>query len=191
MDKRELTAAELLEHLYRGLDIEADITAEMDAQDLRKLVEDAELQEKEHAAASSPMAPAVAAGVAAAVATGAAAAAVVENAAAAAEARRAKARLALGFTVVLTGAIVAAATYENPLRNESVPSFLKVAFLSEDAADKSQTFASAESQVVLFVNPFDETEVFEFPAGTSEREARDVVAGLLLKRAMDRKALPN
>ena len=36
-------------------------------------------------------------------------------------------------------------------------------------------------------NPFDATEVFEFPAGTSRTEARAAVAELLLKRARDRR----
>jgi hypothetical protein len=36
-------------------------------------------------------------------------------------------------------------------------------------------------------NPFDATEVFEFPAGTSETEAREATAELLLERARDRR----
>jgi hypothetical protein len=39
---------------------------------------------------------------------------------------------------------------------------------------------------VRFPNPFDASEVFEFPAGTSEADAHDAVAKLLLKRARDR-----
>jgi hypothetical protein len=35
-------------------------------------------------------------------------------------------------------------------------------------------------------NPFDSTEVFEFPAGTSDADARDAVAGFLLERATRR-----
>jgi len=41
---------------------------------------------------------------------------------------------------------------------------------------------------VRFVNPFDETETFQFPPGTSEISARDAVAELLLKRAQERLA---
>jgi hypothetical protein len=37
-------------------------------------------------------------------------------------------------------------------------------------------------------NPFDKGEVFEFPAGTSEQDARDAMADMLLKRAMERQA---
>ena len=37
-----------------------------------------------------------------------------------------------------------------------------------------------------FANPFDASEVFEFPPGTTEMEARDAVASLLLERAESR-----
>ena len=35
-------------------------------------------------------------------------------------------------------------------------------------------------------NPFDASEIFEFPAGTSESEAHEAVAGFLLERATRR-----
>jgi hypothetical protein len=41
---------------------------------------------------------------------------------------------------------------------------------------------------VKFANPFDRSEVFEFPAGTSKSEARARVADLLMKRAQERRA---
>lgn len=44
----------------------------------------------------------------------------------------------------------------------------------------------SEGKPVLFANPFDANEVFEFPAGTSEAEARDAVAEILMERAMKR-----
>jgi len=43
-----------------------------------------------------------------------------------------------------------------------------------------------EAGPVLFANPFDAKEVFEFPAGTSKAEARDKVAEILMERAMQR-----
>lgn len=39
---------------------------------------------------------------------------------------------------------------------------------------------------VYFTNPFDSTEVFEFPPGTAEAQARSTVAALLLERARER-----
>jgi hypothetical protein len=35
-------------------------------------------------------------------------------------------------------------------------------------------------------NPFDSTEIFEFPAGTNEADAREAVAGFLIERAARR-----
>lgn len=43
---------------------------------------------------------------------------------------------------------------------------------------------------VKFRNPFDKTEVFEFPAGTSRTEARDAVAEILMQRALERHPEP-
>jgi hypothetical protein len=50
--------------------------------------------------------------------------------------------------------------------------------------------APAESQgaPVRIKNAFDATEVFEFPHGTAESEAREAVGELLLSRARDRRA---
>jgi hypothetical protein len=42
---------------------------------------------------------------------------------------------------------------------------------------------------VRFKNPFDASEVFEFPAGTSWTEMRDAVAELLSQRARERQSL--
>lgn len=46
--------------------------------------------------------------------------------------------------------------------------------------------SKGEGRPVLFANPFDAKEVFEFPAGTSEAEAREEVAEILMARAMER-----
>ncbi len=48
--------------------------------------------------------------------------------------------------------------------------------------------AVADAVPVIFRNPFDRSEVFEFPAGTSQAEARARVADLLLERAQERRA---
>jgi hypothetical protein len=47
--------------------------------------------------------------------------------------------------------------------------------------------AEPRGQLVQVRNPFDATEVFEFPAETSKTEARKAVAELLLQRARDRR----
>ena len=48
--------------------------------------------------------------------------------------------------------------------------------------------AQSPSQAVHLVNPFDATEVFEFPAGTSAAESREQVAQTLLQRARERQS---
>ena len=42
------------------------------------------------------------------------------------------------------------------------------------------------AEPVRFRNPFDKHEVFEFPPGTTQQQARDAVADVLLQRAMER-----
>ena len=48
--------------------------------------------------------------------------------------------------------------------------------------------AEPQGAPVRIENPFDATEVFEFPHGTPESEAREAVAERLLSRARDRRA---
>jgi len=45
---------------------------------------------------------------------------------------------------------------------------------------------SADPAPVRYANPFDKKEVFEFPAGTSQADARDAVAEILYERAQER-----
>jgi hypothetical protein len=48
--------------------------------------------------------------------------------------------------------------------------------------------AESPEPPVRFRNPFDASEVFEFPPGTSDDSARESVAAMLLQRARDRHA---
>jgi hypothetical protein len=48
------------------------------------------------------------------------------------------------------------------------------------------SIASSPPPPVQVMNPFDPTEVFEFPAGTSPAESQDRMAQVLLQRARDR-----
>jgi hypothetical protein len=43
------------------------------------------------------------------------------------------------------------------------------------------------SSPMRMANPFDSSEVFEFPAGTSKAEARESIANVLMQRARDRR----
>ena len=50
--------------------------------------------------------------------------------------------------------------------------------------------ATSQPALVRVPNPFDATEVFEFPAGTSAADSREKVAELLLQRARTRRGQP-
>lgn len=55
--------------------------------------------------------------------------------------------------------------------------------------EPSRTTNEAENRTpVLVRNPFDKSEVFEFPPGTTEQEAHAAVADTLLERARERQA---
>jgi hypothetical protein len=51
-----------------------------------------------------------------------------------------------------------------------------------------QTAEVVAPQPVVLVNPFDKSETFTFPPGTSKADARDQMATLLLQRAVERRA---
>jgi hypothetical protein len=48
---------------------------------------------------------------------------------------------------------------------------------------------ASQGETVQVANPFDTTEVFQFPAGTNETDAHLAVANILLQRARDRENL--
>ena len=69
------------------------------------------------------------------------------------------------------------------------PTSPPIALQESVAADESPVSAERRDlEPIRFQNPFDKREVFEFPPGTSEQEAHDAVAHLLLQRAMERQA---
>lgn len=57
-----------------------------------------------------------------------------------------------------------------------------------EVTDEPVLASSHDAKPVQIRNEFDHNEVFEFPPGTSQREARDQVARILLQRAMERQA---
>lgn len=54
------------------------------------------------------------------------------------------------------------------------------------APSGAEQSADALDSPVRFSNPFDASEVFEFPPGTSDEQARQSVAAILVQRARDR-----
>lgn len=88
-------------------------------------------------------------------------------------------RLSLSLIVAIG---IASATYLLTTSNDAAPS----AAIVSDPAPRLATAAKAGGDPVRFANPFDTNEVFEFPPGTSETEARAAVADVLMERAMAR-----
>lgn len=90
--------------------------------------------------------------------------------------------LTLAATLVMAMALVVWQRHPVPLR--PAPAAMSPALIVIPPV----TIAEPEKRPPVQVrNPFDATEVFEFPAGTSETEAREATAELLLERARDRR----
>jgi len=95
--------------------------------------------------------------------------------------------VSLCVAVALGLAAVIIALWPSPQRAEAatqteVPAVPPKAPLSTSAA---QTALPGDSPA-RFANPFDASEVFEFPAGTTEDDARESVAEILFERARER-----
>lgn len=96
--------------------------------------------------------------------------------------RGARAAVALGIaaaSVLLGGLAYLATTRARPVH-------VGANTVARSAARETPAPPSADIAPVRFINPFDATEVFEFPTGTTETQARHAVADLLLQRARDR-----
>jgi hypothetical protein len=86
-----------------------------------------------------------------------------------------------------TGVLFAALAYFTT-KPPSVIATAAVASPYIPALAREATPVRASAPTVKLQNPFDPAEIFEFPAGTSEDEARDTAASLLLERARHRLA---
>jgi hypothetical protein len=64
----------------------------------------------------------------------------------------------------------------------------RITRLAITAPSVTEQSAQSLDSPVRFSNPFDASEAFEFPPGTSEQQARQSVAAILLQRARDRQA---
>jgi hypothetical protein len=92
----------------------------------------------------------------------------------------------LGIAVAVIA--LGSAAHRASNRNASAPAIaIKTPSAAAPAAPQS---AGPVGPPVRFKNPFDASEVFEFPPGTSKAEARRAVAELLVQRARDRQSRP-
>jgi hypothetical protein len=88
------------------------------------------------------------------------------------------------FAVAVPG-ITVAFLWPAPERHPPAPALASAAPLAEVAPAGP---SGPQGEIVRIKNAFDAAEVFEFRPGTTDSEAREAVAELLLSRARDRRA---
>ena len=96
-------------------------------------------------------------------------------------------QIAIALTLAL--AEIGGVWHLSSVSDRSVRTIPAIAEVHVPAAKPGPPLPPAERPRVIFTNPFDASEVFDFPPGTSETEAHDAVADLLLQRARDRRPL--
>lgn len=88
---------------------------------------------------------------------------------------------AIAVVLVVLGSVAHLAAKQKPV---PVPAVVQTP--ARDLPLPPPAAPTPAAEPVLFKNPFDRTEVFEFPAGTTQAEAREAVARLLMDRAHGR-----
>jgi hypothetical protein len=112
---------------------------------------------------------------------------VSSNARPASRARTMRLPLLVLFSVALVGTIAAVALRESDQR-AALPPPPPAAVPVSVPPPSVQPAELPPPEPVVLVNPFDATEKFTFPPGTSKADARDQMASLLLQRAVERRA---
>jgi hypothetical protein len=100
--------------------------------------------------------------------------------------------VALIAGVALASIVVGAVFYvHSPARPVPVVVWPKLTSIRPSPAEKAAAALDAVPALptVRMKNPFDASEVFEFPPGTTKEEARAAIADILMKRAQDREHL--
>jgi hypothetical protein len=172
MAEREMSGKTLLDKLYRGLDTMPAVQAEMDAGDLRRLTDDFLGKPTELTASGQHPAAASRAAV---------------NARSPSRTRLFRPALVILFSVAIAGMIATGALRASDKRAALPPPPPAVVPASVPPPSVPPAELPPPEPVVL-VNPFDPTETFTFPPGTSKADARDQMATLLLQRAAERRA---
>jgi hypothetical protein len=172
MAQQEMSGKALLDKLYSGLDTMPAVEAEMDARDLRRLND--EFLGKPTEPTASGRRPAATSRVA-------------SDAQPASRVRMLRLPLLVLCSVALVGVIAAGALRESDKR-AALPPPPPAAVPVSAAPPEVQVAELPPPAPVVLVNPFDATEKFTFPPGTSKADARDQMATLLLQRAAERGA---
>ena len=92
----------------------------------------------------------------------------------------------IAASVILTSALVLLGTAAYRASKPITPPPHHTANSLAQAAPPAPTVVHEQRPPVRIRNPFDRSEIFEFPPGTPKRKARQAVAALLLERARDR-----
>jgi hypothetical protein len=90
--------------------------------------------------------------------------------------------------VGLAGVIAFNALRKPEQQAAAAPPPAPAAVVAPAPAPVEQVAEAAPPESVVLTNPFDKSEKFTFPPGTSKAEAREQMANLLLQRAMERGA---
>jgi hypothetical protein len=90
--------------------------------------------------------------------------------------------------IAVAGTIAAAALHDSGTHTAPRTAAVIAPHVNPPPAQVATVATAEEPRDVELVNPFDATEVFKFPPGTSKGDARDAMATLLLKRAAERQA---
>jgi hypothetical protein len=88
--------------------------------------------------------------------------------------------------VLLYVGLVVGIVYVRQIGEEPIQVAQKVDPKATRVGEARGATVPSDSEAMLIKNPFDRTEAFEFPPGTSKAEAREAVAKLLMERAHDR-----
>jgi hypothetical protein len=173
MAERELSGKALLDKLYSGLDTMPKVEAEKNARDLRRLTDEFLGKPVEPTATGEHRATPSPAAVEARSASGA---------------KLLRSSLVVVLSVGLVG-VIAAAALRGSDKRAALPPPPPVAIPAPEPPPPVQIAAEVPPpEPVVLTNPFDKTEKFTFPPGTSKADARDQMAALLLQRAVERGA---
>jgi len=97
--------------------------------------------------------------------------------------------VSLCVAVALGLAAVTIALWPAPRRAEAATkSEVPVVSTRDRLSSPASRTALSQASPTRFANPFDASEIFEFPAGTTQDAARDSVAEILFERARERGA---
>lgn len=98
-------------------------------------------------------------------------------------------RVALISSAALASIIGIALYVHSPSQPAPVVAWPKLTRVWPTPAEKAEAMQEDAQPPLRVKNPFDASEVFEFPAGTTKEEARSAIADILLKRAQERQQL--